>query len=144
MAGKNRAIGGGGFHHVAIKVADFDKAVAFYTGAMGFVERARWGEGEKSAILLDCGDGNFFELFAGASPAGADKPDGPAPSGEIMHVALRSEDVDGAIAAARAGGAEITMEPKDVAIPSSPPMNVRIAFCRTPTGEVIEFFKHLD
>jgi len=144
MAGHNKAIGGGGFHHVAIKVAHFEKSVAFYTRAMGFVERARWGEGESSAILLDCGDGNFFEVFAGASAPAGDKPDAPPASGQIMHVALRSEDVDGAIAAARAGGAEVTMEPKDVAIPSNPPMTVRIAFCRAPGGEVIEFFKHLD
>lgn len=144
MAGTNSTIGGGGFHHVAIKVADFEKSVAFYTEAMGFVERIRWGEGDKRAILLDCGDGNFFELFAGAAPAGAEKADGPPPSGQIMHAALRSEDVDGAIAAARAGGAEITMEPKDVTIQSDPPTNVRIAFCKAPGGEVIEFFQHLD
>ena len=139
MDGHNEAIGGGGFHHVAIKVANFDKSVEFYTRAMGFTEHARWGEGDARAILLDCGDGNFFEIFAGG-PAEA-----PASNaGPLLHVALRSDDVDGAIARARAGGAEITMEPKDVTIPSNPPMPVRIAFCRAPGGEVIEFFCHLD
>jgi len=144
MAGHNKAIGGGGFHHVAIKVANFDESVAFYTRAMGFVERTRWGEGNGRAIMLDCGDGNFFEIFAGAAPASGEKPAGPPASGSLVHVALRSDDVDGAIARARAGGAEVTMEPKDVAVPSQPPMTVRIAFCRAPGGEVIEFFKHLD
>ncbi len=142
MVGHNAVIGGGGFHHVAIKVADFDKTVEFYTQAMGFTEHARWGEGDARAILLDCGDGNFFEVFAGG-PAGTG---GAAASsaGPLLHVALRSDDVDGAIARARAGGAEITMEPKDVTIQSDPPMPVRIAFCRAPGGEVIEFFRHLD
>ena len=142
MAGHNKAIGGGGFHHVAIKVANFDESVTFYTRAMGFTEFARWGKGDGRAILLDCGDGNFFEVFAGGKPA----PTGAKAGGDgpIVHVALRSDDVDGAIARARAGGAEITMEPKDVTIPSDPPKPVRIAFCRAPGGEVIEFFKHLE
>ncbi len=142
MAGHNKAIGGGGFHHVAIKVANFDESVTFYTRALGFTECTRWGEADKRAILLDCGDGNFFELFAGGQPAPANAKAGEA--GPLVHVALRSDDVDGAIACARAGGAEITMEPKGVTIPSDPPTPVRIAFCRAPGGEVIEFFKHLD
>jgi catechol 2,3-dioxygenase-like lactoylglutathione lyase family enzyme len=142
MAGHNKAIGGGGFHHVAIKVANFDESVTFYTRAMGFTESVRWGEGDRRAILLDCGDGNFFELFAGGQAVKADAQAGA--SGPLVHVALRSDDVDGAIARARAGGAEITMEPKDVTIPSNPPTPVRIAFCKAPGGEVIEFFKHLD
>ena len=142
MAGQNETIGGGGFHHVAIKTADFEKTVAFYTQALGFVERVRWGEGDGRAIMLDCGDGNYFEIFAGGKVAEGEK--GKPAAGDLVHVALRSEDVDGAIAAAKAGGATITVEPKDVAIPSTPPMNVRIAFCKAPGGETIEFFKHLD
>jgi len=142
MAGHNKAIGGGGFHHVAIKVANFDESVTFYTRVLGFTEAVRWGKGDNRAILLDCGDGNFFELFAGGQPVPADTKAGGA--GPIIHVALRSDDVDGAVASARAGGAEITLEPKDVTIPSNPPTPVRIAFCRAPGGEVIEFFKHLD
>jgi glyoxylase I family protein len=114
----------------------------FYTRALGFTEAIRWGQGDNRAILLDCGDGNFFEIFAGGQAAPADAKSGGA--GPIIHVALRSDDVDGAVARARAGGAEITLEPKDVTIPSNPPTPVRIAFCRAPGGEVIEFFKHLD
>ena len=142
MAGHNEAIGGGGFHHVAIKAANFDESVEFYTRALGFTVHARWGEADKRGILLDCGDGNFFEIFAGA-PAGTDDASA-ANAGPLLHVALRSDDVRSAVADARSGGAEITMEPKDVTIPSNPPMSVRIAFCRAPGGEVIEFFSHLD
>ena len=36
MAGKNKALGGGGIHHLAVKVADYDGAVKFYTETLGF------------------------------------------------------------------------------------------------------------
>lgn len=133
--GRNKVIGGGGFHHLAIKVADFDGAVKFYTEGLGFVAAARWGEGDGRAILLDTGDGNYFELFAGGKPSAGEV-------GPMVHVALRSDNVDAAIARAKAAGAVVTMEPKDVDIPSTPPLPVRIAFCKAPGGEVLEFFHH--
>ena len=136
MSGHNEAIGGGGFHHVAIKVADFDATERFYTEGLGFTVATRWGEGDGRAVLLDTGDGNYFEIFAGGQPAT------DAPARPIQHVALRSSDVDGAIARARSAGAEVTMEPRDIDIPSDPPTPVRIAFIRAPGGEVIEFFCH--
>jgi glyoxylase I family protein len=133
--GRNKVIGGGGFHHLAIKVADFDGAVKFYTEGLGFVVAARWGDGDGRAILLDTGDGNYFELFAGGKPSAE-------AAGPFVHVALRSDNVDAALARAKAAGAVVTMEPKDVDIPSTPPLPVRIAFCKAPGGEVLEFFCH--
>ena len=134
MSGTNALIGGGGFHHVAIRVGDLDRAVQFYTQALGFVAGKSWGEGDSRAVMLDTGDGNYFELFAGGT-------DGRKEGGAVLHVALRSSDVDGAIARARAAGAEITVEPKDVDIPTRPAaFPVRIGFCRTPDGTIVEFF----
>ena len=136
MAGKNATIGGGGFHHVAIRARDFDATVRFYTEALGFREKIAWGEGQKRAIMLDAGDGNYMEVFAGGS-------DGPKPEGAILHFALRTDDCDAALARARAAGAQVTMEPKSVDIPSTPTMTpVRIAFCKGPDGEIIEFFQN--
>ena len=132
MAGTGEAIGG--FHHVAIKVADFDAAVRFYTEALGLTEALRWGEGDKRAVMLDAGDGACVEIFAGGS---ADAQGG----GPILHFALRTDDVDAAVERARAAGAEITLEPKDVDIPSDPVLPVRIAFFRAPGGEVVELFQ---
>ena len=135
MAGNNRAVGGGGFHHVAIRVGDFDRAVSFYVNALGMTQHKAWGKGDSRAVMLDTGDGSCLELFAGGT-------DGPKEGGAILHVALRSSDVDQAIARAAAGGAEVTVEPKDVDIPTLPrPYPVRIAFCRAPDGTILEFFQ---
>ncbi|MXX14727.1 MAG: VOC family protein, partial [Gemmatimonadetes bacterium] len=42
---QNKTIGGGGFHHVAIRAHDFEASVKFYTEAMGFQKKISWGEG---------------------------------------------------------------------------------------------------
>ncbi len=47
MNGKNTTFGGGGFHHRATRVSDFDASVQFYTRVLGFAEKVRWGEGGK-------------------------------------------------------------------------------------------------
>jgi len=65
MPGYNGIISGGGFHHVAIRVADFDKSVGFYTNGLGFKKHISWGEGDDRKIMLDTGDGNFLEIYAG-------------------------------------------------------------------------------
>jgi glyoxylase I family protein len=135
MAGKNAVLGGGGFHHVAMKVQDFEAAVQFYK-ALGFTERISWGEGNGRAVMLDTGEGSYLEIFAGGSGE-------PKPEGAVMHFALRTGNCDAALAAARAAGAQVTMEPKNVDIPSRPAKTpVRIAFCKGPGGEVIEFFQN--
>ena len=134
--GTNEALTGGGFHHVAVRVADWDAAMRFYKEGLGFTERISWGEGDKRAAMLDTGDGNYLEVFAGGTSASR-------PEGAMLHVALRTNDCDAAIARVRAAGGEITAEPKDVTIPSRPaPTPARIAFCRGPAGEVIEFFQN--
>ncbi|AGA59603.1 MAG: VOC family protein [Thermobacillus sp.] len=129
--GNNRVIGGGGFHHVAIRVHDFDASVKFYTEVLGFTERVRWGEGNGRGILLDTGDGNYLEIFAGGAP-------GPKPEGAFLHLALRTDNVDKAIEVARAAGMEVTVEPKDVSLGTVP---ARIAFFKGPDGEIIELFQ---
>ena len=130
--GNNNMLGGGGFHHVAIKVRDFDKTVAMYKEVLGCVETAAWGSGDQRAVMLDTGDGACLEVFAGGS--------GEAPANGFYHIALRTRDVDAVIAAVRAYGLTVTMEPKDVDIPSTPPMPVRIAFFTGFDGESIELF----
>jgi glyoxylase I family protein len=136
MSGTNSVLGGGGFHHIAMRVHDFDASVKFYTEALGFKEKISWGEGDGRAIMLDTGDGNYLEIFAGGA---AD----PRPEGAVIHFALRTNDTDAVVEHVRAAGAEITVEPKDVDIQSRPQNTpVRLAFCKGPDGEIIEFFQN--
>ena len=141
MAGHNSLLGGGGFHHVAIKVADFDKTVHMYVTALGFKEKIRWGEGDSRGIMLDTGDGNYLEIFAGG-PKIPYVPTTPMYShGPIIHFAIRTTDVAGATARAVAAGFVQTVAPKQAVIPSSPHATpIEISFVQGPDGEMVEFF----
>jgi len=140
----NPTIGGGGFHHVAIRARDFDAAVSFYTDVMGFVPAVAWklADGTR-ATMLDTGDGNYLEIFERPNQA-------PPPKGTehaILHFAIRTSDVGAATERARGAGCEITMEPKDVDIANTvegrpTPVPVRIAFFRGPEGELVELFEN--
>jgi len=123
-----------GVHHIAIRVRDFETTVKFYTEVLGFTSRIAWGEGLGRAVMLDSGDGNYLEVFAGGSQESK-------PEGSIIHMAFRTDHVDAAIEAVRAAGAEITVEPKDVIIQGDVPTPVRIAFFKGFDGEIIEFFQ---
>ena len=135
MAGHNQAIGGGGFHHVSMQVKDVEASLKFYVEGLGFTPKLSWGQGETRTVLLDTGDGNYFEISGGS-------PDTPKPEGIYRHLALRTTDVDTATERARAAGAEITVEPKDVMLSSTPPTPIRIAFFKGPDGELIELFQN--
>ena len=131
---------GPGFHHVAIRSRNFEESLRFYDEALGYKRVYGWGEGDKRAALLDTGDGNYVELFAGSKcPPGEDLPDGP-----IFHFAIRVPDTDAAYAKAIAAGARSQMEPKTIDIQGDREITVRIAFVRGPDGESIEFFQNQE
>ena len=136
MAETNEVIPGCGFHHVAIRAQDFDGSMHFYKDVLGFRTFAAWGEGDGRAALLDMGDGSLLEVFAGGA--------GDVEKGTIIHLALSCDDVDAAVERVRRAGAEVTVEPKDVDLVSSPPIAIRIAFFKGPSGEVVEFFHRRD
>ena len=125
-----------GFHHVAIRVKDFDETVRFYRDGLGLKERLAWGEGDERAMLLDAGNGNCIEVFAGGQEAPAEGP--------IVHMSLLTEDCDAVLKRAEDAGATVTVPAKSVDIPAETgPVPVRIAFIRAPGGEVIEFYQNL-
>jgi glyoxylase I family protein len=138
MPNTNKVIDGCGFHHVAVKVHDFGKSVRFYE-RLGFTQKAAWGEGDSQACLIDTGDGNYLEIFAGGPP---DEKDAWGKGAALIHIALRTRDVPAALELAKQAGAKVTMEPRTANIRGigGQSIPVRIAFCQAPGGEVIEFF----
>jgi catechol 2,3-dioxygenase-like lactoylglutathione lyase family enzyme len=126
-----------GFHHVAVRSADFDRSVALYTQALGMTPAVAWGQADKRAILLDAGGGNFLEIFS------REPLDAPQ-DGALLHFALQTDDVDAMTEAVRRAGCEITTEPRDVEIPSEPPLHVRLSFFTGPDGETVELFQVRD
>ena len=124
-----------GFHHVAMKVADLDASLRFYVEGLGLTRVYGWGEADSRAVLLDIGDGRMIEVFAGGT-------DDPKPEGAFLHLCLRTADCDAALAAAVQAGAVTMAEPHNVTIPTrGGPVPVRLAFCRTPSGEILEFLQ---
>ena len=121
MNSRNSVLPGCGYHHVAIRATDFDATMRFYTEGFGFRPTVRWGEGDGRAVLLDTGDGNYLEVFAGGKRA----PGEPVPEGAILHFAFRTADCDAAIERARAAGAVVTMEPKSIELPSEPKITLK-------------------
>jgi len=125
-----------GVHHIALRPSpdNFDKTVKFYGELLGMEEVCSWGEGTGRVSMLSTGDNSVMEIL---STEGAVNP---LPTGAIDHMAFATEMVDELVETVRNAGYEITVEPKDVSLPSNPPMPIRIAFCKGPIGELVEFF----
>ena len=123
-----------GIHHVCIRCEkpEIEKVKEFYQGVLGMPVIRSWGEPELAGFMFDTGAG-LVEVFTDA--------EGQLPQGSIRHFALKTDDVDGCVKAVREAGYPITVEPKDIVIPSQPEFPVRVAFCNGPVGEEIEFFR---
>lgn len=137
--GHNTTIFGGGFHHLAIRAIDYDLTLKFYIEGLGFTRTYGWGEDSRAA-LLDTGDGNYLEVFAG----GTGTPFAEVPENVFLHFALRTTNIEAATERVRQLGAPITIEPKSVVPPhaDAPAKTFQVAFFRGPNGEIVEFFQN--
>lgn len=125
-----------GFHHTAIRAADFDATLRFYRETLGMTTKITWGETPERAAMVDAGDGNYVEIFER-------RPDESGSGSPILHFALRTDNCSEMLEQVRATGAEVTMEPKEITIASNVgPVEVKIAFFKGPDGEVIELFEN--
>ena len=118
-------------HHVSMKCTtqeEFQRAEAFYVGTLGLKLFRRWSDG----MLLDTGNG-LIEIFLG--------PDAQHQKGILRHIALQTDDVDACARAVTQAGCPVFLSPQDKTFPSHPPYSMRIAFCKGPLGEEIEFFQ---
>ncbi len=138
---------GQGFHHVALRAADFDATVRFYTEGLGFSVRYGFsipGRIDRAAFL-DAGDGRYIEVFGDGSTVQAEgrrrRADEDRTEGALLHFCLRVPDTDAAFQRALAAGAGTRVEPVTRQLGENPNVEVRIAFVTGPNGEVIEFLQ---
>jgi glyoxylase I family protein len=134
----NAVLGGGGFHHVCVKTRDWDATLRFYQETLGCTVKLAWRAAPQRAVMLDAGDGNYLEVFEDLAYTGAT-------NGAVYHFAFRTTRLDDVAARVRAAGYKLTVEPRDVTIPTTngaDPVPVRIFFCDGPNGESIEFFQN--
>ncbi|MCF7688638.1 MAG: VOC family protein [Cephaloticoccus sp.] len=134
----NPILGGGGFHHVCVKTRDWEATMRFYRTGLGCTDKITWAAAPQRAAMLDCGDGNYIEVFEDLAWA-------PAPLGPIYHFALRTTRINEVVAHLRDLGVKITLEPKPVRIATTNgggEVPATIAFCEGPNGESVELLQN--
>lgn len=135
----NKIISGCTFHHVALQTSDFEKSLKFYTEGLGFeVYRTFVASSGKKVALLDIGEGSYFEIFSDGEK-NCSKRDY---AGRYFHLALKVDDAFAAYKrAVEYGAEEMGKAPREMALPSQPPIPTVIGFVKGPDGEEIEFFQ---
>jgi lactoylglutathione lyase len=119
------------FNHVAFRVQDVARSLAFYEGVLGFREafRVYHPDGRLGLIYVQFGPDQFVELFEGG-PEGR-QADPPAQGSGYLHFCITVEDLDQALATLRAHG-----------VPAGEPRTgtsgARIYFIEDPDGNKIE------
>lgn len=128
-----------GFHHIAIRVSDYELSKKFYTEVVGaecYTEWDHW-KGFK-ACMMRLNNGGIIEML-GSGKEGMPK-DFEELGGCFIHLALEVENVEAAVERAIAYGCTPKGEIKDNDIPS--PMHIGTVF--GPSGEIVEFLKPIS
>lgn len=133
MSGKESKLGLKSIGHVALKVSDLERALAFYRDRLGFAEmmRLHHDDGSVWLVYLRVTDTQFVELFPGGE--GERAPSSSATA--INHFCLECDDLDATAAALRAAGVTLTVEPKTGADRN------RQCWIEDPDGTRIEFMQ---
>ena len=119
-----------GIHHISMKcerMDEFETMKDFYQNLIGLPVKREWDGG----IMFDAGNA-LIEVFSSGGNKG---------KGAIDHLAFQTDNVDAIIEKVKQAGYEVFIEPTDIVIPSEPAYPARMAFCRGPLGEEIEFFQ---
>lgn len=139
-----------GIHHVAISVTDIDRAVEFYTGALGF-EVVQTGGWQKDNPLADRAIGladthtrmamlkapnAHIELFQYEHPEPEDKRARPCDYG-YTHFCLQVDGIQEEYVRLSAAGMEFVGEPVDFG-------QISAIYGRDPFGNVIELYEIRD
>ena len=119
--------------HVALKVKDLDKSLAFYTEKMGFPEMFRLNrdDGRVWLVYLRITDDQYLEIFPDAIEESAP---GPETNG-INHFCLAVEDIESAVHELGQKGVPLHLPLKTGAD------NNRQAWVRDPDGNRVELME---
>ncbi len=138
---QNKVLGTGGVHHVAVRTADLDASVAFYTGVLGMTVAAAFELNGARFAHLDTGDGSRLELVDD------DRPVTPADDRNVhWHLCLGTDRLEAVVAAVEAAGMAVTMGATPLTLTNTAgggaePMPITIAFFTGPGGEVVELLQ---
>ena len=130
-------------NHAAIRVPDFDEAVAWYADKLDFRSKQTVSvAGLSFGFLYPAGDDGFhFELMAGPGaaerPAYKDLHDSYNMSG-WHHPGFSVDSVDAVIKELKRRGVTVASEPHDV-----PAMGLRVAFFADPWGNLFEVIQSI-
>jgi catechol 2,3-dioxygenase-like lactoylglutathione lyase family enzyme len=130
-----------GIDHFAIATRDWDGTNSFYRDGLGFSVKFGWDTPLGRAVYLDAGDGRCVEIYE--LKEGVEFPE-PVPEGPIVHICLRTDDLDAAYAKMKSLGLKAIGEPFEGAITPTTggdPVAVKACFFEGPTGEWIEFLE---
>ena len=118
---------------IALTVADFDQAVAFYRDALGLEQLADWSSEDGRVILLDAGRAEL-ELFDERQAESVDRIEAGRRVSGTVRLALEVDDLDRTRQRLVAAGATAEAEPV------VPPWGGRNARLRAPDGMQLTLF----
>jgi glyoxylase I family protein len=136
-----------GIHHVALGVSDFDKALKFYTEALGFevvqesefdnvpdVDAAVGLKNAKARMAMLKGPNAFLELWQYTNPEPKDLRSRPCDYG-YPHIALQVDDIQSEYDRLQSHGMEFVGEVVHLSEDTS------AIYGRDPCGNVIELYE---
>ena len=118
---------------IALTVADFDEAVAFYRDALGLEQLEDWSGDDGRVILLDAG-GAELELFDERQAESVDRIEAGRRVSGTVRLAVEVDDLDGTAQRLVTAGATAEAEPV------VPPWGGRNARLRAPDGMQLTLF----
>lgn len=118
-----------GIHHISMKCTrdEYEKVKSFYKSILDLDVIKE----SDSCILFSSGNG-IIEIFISDEKREA--------KGIIRHFALSVDNVDYYVNLVSKAGYEVFVQPRDIEIGGDSAFPARIAFCKGPLGEEIEFF----